>query len=63
MRIMEEYRSVDLFRLDLQSNLRAYIQEDLWEKIKPKHPLPWDYSDMLVSYQKYTRMVGSGNLV
>ncbi len=63
MRFLEEYRSADLFKLDLQSNLRAYIQADLWEKIKPKHPLPWDYSDMLVSYRKYTQTVGSANPV
>lgn len=61
-RILEEYRTSELFRLDLQTNLRTYIDSDLWQKIKPAHPLPWDYSDMLHSFQKYTRLAGSKTL-
>jgi hypothetical protein len=56
MRFMEEYRSMELFKTDLQSNLRKYVSDATWQIIKPKHPLPWDYSDMVVSYRKYTQL-------
>jgi hypothetical protein len=61
-RCLKKYNSGDLFKVDLQTNLKTYIDTSVWLKIKPKHPLPWDYSDMLLTCRKYVEQSNSSRL-
>jgi hypothetical protein len=59
-RSQPKYRSVELFKVDLQSNLRVYLDNNTWLRVKPKGPLPWDQSDMFSAYRNYLGIVQSG---
>ncbi len=59
--VLTQYRTWYDFKRVLESKLGHALSVNLWLRVKPRNPLPWDESDLATSFAEVTKIKRSAS--